>query len=284
MVTSETAQSPCADPNFGHLLADLRRRKGMTQEDLAEKTGYSVSQIRKVENGTRRPSPNLLRSIDEHLALIPDERRDLENAVKGRVPNENAQQRGQAQSLRRITDVLGQVVQMIGDALPIAKPWIYALVTLLSLLLIGLISLVGAVTFQTIRTMITPSSTTTVLARQDKPGGVWVSPKNGQHFRTTLRFAARAYPATMGVAKIKFVNFTVSWDGRPGPWIIVCQPHHAQSLQSFSDVYTCQWNPKKRHQHIPAGKLNVSFDVYDEAGNANFSPEGTRVIDYVGHH
>lgn len=107
------------------------------------------------------------------------------------------------------------------------------------------------------------------------PGGLWVSPKAGETTGSPVHFDARAYPTRRNVdPNVEKVNFTVSWEGRPGPWIVACRVDKPIEI----DHYRCDWDPSKSQEKVPQGKLNISFDVYDSKGNANLAPNGTRTI------
>lgn len=107
--------------------------------------------------------------------------------------------------------------------------------------------------------------------QQGKPGGLWVSPSDRQTIAGTISFRARAYPTNVKDPAIDFVLFTVSWEGRPGPWIIACKVEKPV----LRDEYECNWTPDV---DMPEGKLNISFDVYDVANRRNLAPHGTRSI------
>ena len=54
---------------FGSFLAQLRREKGMTQKELAERTGIDQADISKLENGTRNPSLKLLKRQADGMGM-----------------------------------------------------------------------------------------------------------------------------------------------------------------------------------------------------------------------
>lgn len=108
------------------------------------------------------------------------------------------------------------------------------------------------------------------------PGGLWVSPKEGESVKI-VHFEARAYPTRRNIdPDVKLVEFTVSWEGKPGPWVVACREEKPKS----DDHYACDWDPKKSTEIVPNGKLNVSFDVFDAKGNVNQSPNGIHSIIY----
>lgn len=109
------------------------------------------------------------------------------------------------------------------------------------------------------------------------PGGLWVSPKDGETTGSSVHFDARAYPNPRHIGpEIREVKFTVSWDGRLGAWIVACTV--VKPVQE--DRYKCDWDPSKEPEEVPQGKLKVSFDVFDSKGNVNEAPNGVRTINY----
>ncbi len=63
----------------GHLIREMRQKKGMLQEELARKTGLSASALSNFEQGRRRTSLDWLRKISKALGvatsdLIPESR------------------------------------------------------------------------------------------------------------------------------------------------------------------------------------------------------------------
>ncbi len=62
------------DLTFGQWLKRRRQALGMTREVLADRIGYSVGMLRKVEGDERTPSPQFVQLLAEHLAIAPEER------------------------------------------------------------------------------------------------------------------------------------------------------------------------------------------------------------------
>jgi transcriptional regulator with XRE-family HTH domain len=106
------------------------------------------------------------------------------------------------------------------------------------------------------------------------PGGVWVAPQHNETIAGPMHFAARAY-ARRTASPVAFVEFTVSWSGRPGPWMVAC--HLAAPVHT--DLYECDFDPVA--VGVPPGPINISFDVYDENGGVRHAPHGVRTITYV---
>src|ERR1019366_2986001 len=108
-----------------------------------------------------------------------------------------------------------------------------------------------------------------------KPGGVWVSPpspSDGAMVSDVLHLAAQAYPTHTGDPAISFVHFTV---GSQGSWKIAC----LVTPPPTGDIFICGVNLP--NLGISYGKIQVSFDVYDQAGNVNLAPNGVHTLMYV---
>ena len=113
-------------------------------------------------------------------------------------------------------------------------------------------------------------------SRHIKPGGGWISPLNGQVVGEVLHFAAYAYPTHSNEPLIDHVNFTAWWQGvDPRTWKIAC----TATPPASNDVFSC--NADLSLLGAVAGPLRVSFDVYDQAGNANLAPNGEHTITYA---
>ena len=56
----------------GELIREQRKRKGMTQKQLAEKLGVSTPSIRLYELGKRTPSEEMLCQIADALEITPE--------------------------------------------------------------------------------------------------------------------------------------------------------------------------------------------------------------------
>lgn len=107
------------------------------------------------------------------------------------------------------------------------------------------------------------------------PGGVWIGPQSGYQTSGPLHLAAHAYTSNPGDPSIREVDFTAWWPGvgpQSGPWVNLCR----LNTPSSGDVYECDVNLAAHN--APAGQVLISFDVYDQAGNSNLSPNGERTI------
>jgi transcriptional regulator with XRE-family HTH domain len=58
--------------NIGHKIVELRKSKGYTQEELAEKAKVNLRTVQRIENGENKPSANTLKLICEALETLPE--------------------------------------------------------------------------------------------------------------------------------------------------------------------------------------------------------------------
>ena len=58
--------------NIGQKIVELRKSKGYTQEDLAEKAKVNLRTIQRIENDENKPSGNTLKLICEALDTLPE--------------------------------------------------------------------------------------------------------------------------------------------------------------------------------------------------------------------
>ena len=59
--------------NFANRIKELRVRKGLSQEELSEKTGLSLRTIQRIENGETEPRGDSLKRLTASLGVSPDE-------------------------------------------------------------------------------------------------------------------------------------------------------------------------------------------------------------------
>ena len=50
-------------------LIDARNKQNLTQKELSQRTGITQADISRIENGTRNPSLNMLKSLAEGLGM-----------------------------------------------------------------------------------------------------------------------------------------------------------------------------------------------------------------------
>jgi transcriptional regulator with XRE-family HTH domain len=80
MVSAEGAGYPTGTGGFGLLLRRHRTAAGLTQVRLAERSGYYVNYLRKLERGERRPSEHVTTALAEALQLSAGDRALFERA------------------------------------------------------------------------------------------------------------------------------------------------------------------------------------------------------------
>lgn len=62
-----------ADMAFPQRLAAIRKQRGLTQSQLADKIGLHVSQVRRYEGATSQPTLDVLRNLALSLSVTTDE-------------------------------------------------------------------------------------------------------------------------------------------------------------------------------------------------------------------
>lgn len=70
-------------PSFGHWLKIKRKTLDLTRDELAERAGYSVATIRKIEDEERRPSAQVVERLAEILDIPQNERKDFLRFARG---------------------------------------------------------------------------------------------------------------------------------------------------------------------------------------------------------
>jgi len=113
---------------------------------------------------------------------------------------------------------------------------------------------------------------TTLVTPPTVLSGTWVAPKDGAKLTSsTFTLSARpsVTPATLSIAK---VAFSVAWGSTIKP---ACSATKAGS----GGVWSCTADLRKLG--APLGKLTVSFDVTDSAGDVARAPAGTRTVTFA---
>lgn len=120
----------------------------------------------------------------------------------------------------------------------------------------------------------TPFNTRTV------PGGMWITPADGQRVHGTLHLAAFAYPGALGAPAVAYVDFTMEWVGSY-KWLTGCH----LTRPTHGDVFQCEVNLQQQEQialadtvNMRFDTVNVSFNVYDVLHNVNKAPNGVRTV------
>lgn len=123
----------------------------------------------------------------------------------------------------------------------------------------------------------TPTSTTTPTPLPTptpiKPGGRWITPSNNFSVTQgqTLQLSAHAYPTNNGDPAIAYVEFTAYWSGaNSSQWPVLVKVNPTAG----TDVFSYTWDLTYQGNPIPSGSIQVSFNVYDVAGNKNLAPNG----------
>ena len=98
---------------FRGLLLDHRQRCGLTQEQLAERTGLAARTIRRLESGgLANPRADTVRRIADAFGLSPDERRDLFAAADDHPEDERpTRARSVPQAVSDAADHLALVIE-----------------------------------------------------------------------------------------------------------------------------------------------------------------------------
>ena len=61
-----------SESSFGQRVASARRERGLTQGELADKTGVHISHIQRIEAGTSQPTVDVLKRVAEALGVSID--------------------------------------------------------------------------------------------------------------------------------------------------------------------------------------------------------------------
>jgi len=83
---------PQSNLNGGKLLAELRRRYGLTQAELAKRAAVSRSMVAQLEIGERWPSQKLVRTMCRAMNAAADDERQLMLAYEFRPTGETPEQ------------------------------------------------------------------------------------------------------------------------------------------------------------------------------------------------
>jgi transcriptional regulator with XRE-family HTH domain len=98
--------------NFPEHLAQLRKERGLTQPQLAEKIGVHVAQVRRYEAGTSQPTLDVIRSLAVALGVSADE---LLFAEDERGPSDDLKL--QFEAVSRFDPEAKKVVQQVLDSM-----------------------------------------------------------------------------------------------------------------------------------------------------------------------
>jgi transcriptional regulator with XRE-family HTH domain len=73
LIVEATARPWIPDVGFPERLAALRKKKGLTQQVLADHVGSSVIQVHRYESGTSQPTLDVIRKLSLALGVTADE-------------------------------------------------------------------------------------------------------------------------------------------------------------------------------------------------------------------
>lgn len=266
------------------LLKHQREIFGWSRNYVAEKIESDPRTVARWERGKTFPSPYYRQKLCELFGKNADELGLMKDEPHGQYPDQ-ASDLTSSREDGALQNEPGPVAR--GEHNPTryipAKLWLQPFLhrshITRNVIILGLVILIGAfilsgkyvtiwvangITFSRV-------SYSTVLIRI-LPGGLWISPMNGQTINDIIHFSAHAYPTNRGDPVIDHVNFTVGWSGT---WRIACvvYPNHGD------DTFQC--NVSLKRLDAPAGHIQVSFDVYDKMGNVSKAPNGEHTIIYA---
>lgn len=55
--------------NIGNAIKELRKEKGLSQRDLAEKAGLTQTSLSQIESGVKRPNPSTIKKITDFFGI-----------------------------------------------------------------------------------------------------------------------------------------------------------------------------------------------------------------------
>jgi len=274
---NNTTTSSKPSPNLR--LKRERELRGWSQADLAEKVGCDTKTVGRWESGDSSPRPYHRQPLCEIFGKNAEELGLIGEDVLSPSPHpveipSSESQRGPIDSIPISNSPSPEDAGWKSRSSAFDKPEPpqqnvsrsqhkrrVILITLIVLAM--LISFAGATAYLS-------------ASRHIKPGGEWISPLNGQVVGAVVHFASYAYPTHSNEPLIDHVSFTALWPGvDPRKWKITC----TATPPAPNDVFSC--NADLSLLGVIAGPLRISFDVYDQAGNANLSPNGEHTITYA---
>lgn len=269
-----------------------RELRGWSRGYVAEKVGSDAQAVGRWERGTTSPSPFYRQGLCELFRLNADELGLLKEDVKEASEAEAVEQETPALAVIQEKQPAELVSAPIDRSLERSSP-LTPVPPSPSALLVSYRGMMGIITFSVVIVMLCTfilslfawkvlpsfslfpdlSNNPSTLQAHVKPGGIWVAPASGQTMRGTIYFAAKAYPTNPGDPPINRVNFTIGWKG--GGWRVGCTAYPP----AVQNLYTCP--VVMALLNVPVGNIQVSFDVYDQAGNVNLAPNGKHTVLYA---
>jgi transcriptional regulator with XRE-family HTH domain len=284
---NETRQQNVVQAPPKNRLRRERERRGWSRSYVAEKVGSDAQAIGRWERGKTSPSPFHRQGLCELFCLNADELGLLK---------EDTQEASEEETVEQEIPVLAAIQEERPAELvpmPIERPQPLAPVPPSpSALVVSYRGMMGIITFSVVIVMLCtfilslfawkvlpsfslfPGFSNNSSVAHVEPGGLWVYPANGQTtVHGVIYFAAKAYPTNPGDPSVNHVNFTIGWKG--GGWRVGCTAYPP----TVQNLYTC---PVIMAQlNVPAGNIQISFDVYDQVGNVNFAPNGVHTVLYA---
>jgi transcriptional regulator with XRE-family HTH domain len=267
---------------LSRILTGERERRGLSQQDIADAIGASLRNYQRWESGETFPQPYSLRKlqgffgecVNEVMIFDPQEHSLQDRVLAGDQEEPQAVLPLGEHDDQSSSEAFSEAIEEeIGTAnteprmTPTSQRTIKQKLPLLCTIVLILILIVVSIGFLMHTT--NPPRPTKI-----KPGGAWISP-GGNAVGDVISFAAYAYPTHSGEPEIDYVNFTIYWQGvDPRNWIIAC----VARKPIRNDVFAC--NANLRQLGVPAGKIIISFDVYDRQGNKNLAPNGEHTLIY----
>jgi hypothetical protein len=121
------------------------------------------------------------------------------------------------------------------------------------------------------------ASTTVTVAYSGAPplvlSGTWVSPKAGATVKTLKLTLSSKPTASLSEVKITKVVYSIAW-GSKAP-----KTACAATKAAKDGTWSCSADLVKLT--APLGKLTLSFDVFDDAGDVSHAPDGTRIVTFA---
>ena len=99
---------------FGERLRELRRRKGVTQKQMAEQVGVSPAYLSALEHGRRGlPSWSLIQKIIGYFNVIWDEAEELQRLAENSHPRVTIDTAGLSPEATRLANLLSKEIDRL---------------------------------------------------------------------------------------------------------------------------------------------------------------------------
>ena len=302
MDTTGREGAPKGKEKHKNRLRSERELRGWSREFVADKIGSDTRSVGRWERGATSPNPyyrqalcELFRMNAAELGLLKEDGQEKEDSVQPLRPAEKELLTGEERLVERSIEAAPESpLPPIPEKPTFPSPpsslltapypysptvsqmsmWSMAGIIALSIVVFMLCTTLFALfTWRVLPSALLIPGQMANTTSNIKPGGLWVSPTNGQIVRSIINFAAKAYPTNPGDPPINHVNFTMNWKG--GGWRIACTTYPPV----IEDLFTCTANLTTFS--APPGTIQISFDVYDQGGHIDFAPNGVHKVIYV---